>query len=98
MKPNKEQLGGVRPSDLKTLMRQCGFKVPRGFYSQWYYPAKRGDRLYMITYDAGQVCMRISEPLDQFDRWANSTECFMPIRDFISELRLVKIKEKQNEC
>ena len=23
MRPNKEQLGGLRPSDLKTLMRQC---------------------------------------------------------------------------
>lgn len=89
MRPNKEQLGGLRPSDLKTLMRQCGFKVPRGFYSQWYYPAKRDDRLYMITYnDDGHVCMRISEPLDQFDRWANSTEEFVHIQEFIDRYKI----------
>jgi hypothetical protein len=73
-RPKRKDLDGLSLSELKTLLKQMGHKFPRNFCRSWYV-SKRNDRLYRWRW-WGEFGFRvdISEPLDQFDRWANSTE------------------------
>ena len=65
-------------SSLKTWFRKNGFK-PHGVPGNWrsvmqYGVFKRSDRLYRVRQNGGVWVVDVSEPLHQFDRWANSRE------------------------
>lgn len=65
-------------SSIKTWFRKNGFK-PHGKPGTWrtamkYSTFKRNDRLYRVRQNQGVWVVDVSEPLCQFDRWANSRE------------------------
>lgn len=74
-------------SYIKTWFRRNGFK-PHGKGANWrnlrlYQTLKRGNRLYRVKFKKGEV--DISEPIEAFDRWANSIEKSMLIPDFMED-------------
>lgn len=73
-RPNREQLCGYSLSEFKQFLRKQNHKVPRNLASTGYVTLK-GDRMFRWRWwsDDGFVVDR-SEPLEIFDRWANSTE------------------------
>lgn len=72
-KPRREQLWGLSPSQFKTLLKNRGYKVYRDFFKRGAI-AKKGNRLYRFRYWAfPDFFVDISCPLNDFDRWANST-------------------------
>jgi hypothetical protein len=65
-------------SSIKTWFRRNGFE-PHGVPGNWrdamkYGVFKRNDRLYRVRQNQGTWVIDVSEPLCQFDRWANSRE------------------------
>ncbi len=73
-KPRREQLWGMSPSQFKTLLKNRGYKVSRDFFKLGAI-AKKGNRLYRFRYWAfPDFFVDISCSLNDFDRWANSTE------------------------
>lgn len=68
----------------KTLLKRSGFLVRREFYGRECCIAEKNNRLYRFRFSAGVVdvsCKRY-----EFDRWANSTDYFIDIEQFKSEL------------
>lgn len=94
MRPTRKQSGGMSPSELKIFLKKNGFKVTRNFFSGLGVGvAKKHNRMYMLTYSdfhgaRENLCIRVSEPLVQFERWANSTEEWVPIQEFIDRYKI----------
>jgi hypothetical protein len=85
-KPKRNQLGGYSVSEFKTLLKLRGHQVPRNLYWSGYVTHYE-NRAYRWRYwgEDGFV-VDISEPLDQFDRWSNSTEQTVGFSDWINNV------------
>lgn len=93
-KPSRQDLFGYSASEFKTFLKRKGFEVPRDFYKRGSI-AKRDNRLYRFrwwshTYKNGNYSfptsfkVDISEPVQNFDRWANSTEKTITFEEFLN--------------
>jgi len=82
MKPKRKELSGLSPSEFKTLLKRKGHHVARDFFGVWCCISQRRNRLYRWRWwaDEGFV-VDISCPLNDFDRWGNSTERTVPFED-----------------
>lgn len=78
MRPKTNQLG-MKPSDLKTMLRRKGFSVDRNPWKNNI--VRKGNRIYRLRYWANEFLVDIS-CLD-FDRWANSCEKTITFKEFI---------------
>ena len=81
-RPTRNQLAGYSLSEFKTLLKRLGHKVPRDMDLSGYV-TEYNNRLYRWRWwsDEGFV-VDVSEPLDQFDRWANSVEEVIKFSDW----------------
>jgi len=72
--PKRDQLHGMSPSELKTLLKLRGYKIDRDFFK--FCIAEYKNRLYRFRwwYTNGEFFVDISCLYPDFDRWANSTE------------------------
>lgn len=73
-KPKRHQLNGMSYSELKSILKHRGHKVPR---NMWFagYVTKYKDRLYRFRWwSEGGFVVDVSCPFDDFDRWANSVD------------------------
>ena len=84
-KPSRNQLGGYSLSEFKTYLKTLGHKVPRNMSSTGYV-TQYEDRLYRWRWlsEEGFMVDR-SEPLEMFDRWANSIEQSYPFSSSYKE-------------
>jgi hypothetical protein len=74
IKPSRDQLWGMSPSQFKTFLKKFGYKVNRDFFKKGS-TATKGNKLYRFRYWAfPDFFVDISCPLNDFDRWANSTD------------------------
>lgn len=81
-RPNRSQLNGMSPSEFKTLLRRKGFKVPRDFYCNS--TAYRDNRAFRFRWwNATEFQLDISCKLNDFDRWANSTEYIVSFKEWM---------------
>jgi len=73
-RPKREQLHGMSPSELKTLLKRRGYKIGCDFFK--FCIAKYKNRSYRFRwwYTGGESYVDISCVYSDFDRWANSTE------------------------
>ncbi len=89
-KPRREQLCGLSPSQFKTMLKRFGYKVPRYFF-KYGSVATKGNRLYRFRYWAfPDFFVDISCPLNDFDRWANSTDRTINFYNWIENERTNK--------
>jgi hypothetical protein len=74
-KPTRDQLGGLSPSQFKTLLKRRGYLVGRDFFKRGSM-AQLGNRLYRFRWwgGVGVFVTDISCQLSDFDRWANSVD------------------------
>ena len=73
-RPNRDQLNGLSLSQLRTLLKRRGHKVPRKIYYLGYVTQFR-NRLYRFRWWTDKnFVVDISCPLSDFDRWANSCD------------------------
>jgi len=74
-KPNRDQLWGMSPSQFKTMLKRRGYKIPRDFFKQGSV-AQKHNRLYRFRHwgGVGEFFVDVSCPINEFDRWANSTD------------------------
>jgi hypothetical protein len=90
VKPTREQLCGYSPSELKTLIKLKGYKIPRDFFKRGSF-AKKGNRLYRFRHwgdvysNTVEFEVDISCPLCDFDRWANSKERTLTFYEWFGE-------------
>jgi hypothetical protein len=80
-RPTREQLAGLSPSELKTLIKRRGFKISRDFF-KWGCRAQKGSRLYRFRWWADEFVVDVSHPLSEFDRWANSVDKTVLFREW----------------
>ncbi|NDE66173.1 MAG: hypothetical protein EB049_05705 [Actinobacteria bacterium] len=86
-KPDRDRLWGMSASQFKTLLKRQGFKVDRDFFKMGA-TAQLGNRLYRFRYWAWpDFFVDISCPLNEFDRWANSTDRTINFHNFLEEHR-----------
>ena len=70
---------------LKTLLKRNGFKFNRDFYGFGCCIAKKSNRYWRFRFLEGLVDMSCT--LNDFDRWANSTEDIMSIEELKVRLK-----------
>lgn len=89
-KPKRHQLAGMSPSEFRTKMKRAGFHFDRGFpnWSNCVAMSPNKDRYYRVRPDSGEVDM--SCPVEDFDRWANSTDETWSMEHFVNYLKSVK--------
>ena len=86
-KPDRDRLWGMSASQFKTLLKRQGFKVDRDFFKMGA-TAQLGNRLYRFRYWAfPDFFVDISCPVNEFDRWANSTDRTINFHNFLEEHR-----------
>ena len=86
-KPDRDRLWGMSASQFKTLLKRQGFKVDRDFFKMGA-TAQLGNRLYRFRYWAWpDFFVDISCPVNEFDRWANSTDRTINFHNFLEEHR-----------
>lgn len=75
VRPTREQLHGMSPSELKTLLKRRGYKIGRDFF-KYGSIARYRNRMYRFRwwYTNGEFFVDISCVRSEFDRWANSVE------------------------
>ena len=72
----------ISPSQLRSLLKYHHFQVPRN-WQQLDYVAQKHNRLYRFRWRAQEgFLVDISFPLQDFDRWANSTHIKMNYQTF----------------
>lgn len=82
-RPNRNQLWGMSPSQFKTMLKRKGYKVSRDFF-KYAAVAYKNNRAYRFRYWAfPEFFVDISCPLNEFDRWANSTDHVKPFYNWI---------------
>ena len=88
-RPSRDQLDGYSPSELKTLLKRIGHKVPRDFFGRGCISTRRslyyrwrhwGDH---YTKDETFV-VDISCPKSEFDRWANSVDYCITFKEYVN--------------
>lgn len=73
-RPKREQLHGLSPSELKTLLRRRGYDIGRDFFKYGCQARYRGRSYRFRWYSAGEFFVDKSCILSEFDRWANSVD------------------------
>jgi hypothetical protein len=83
-KPTREQLGGLSPSEFKTVLKRRGHKIYRDFFKTECVSYHKG-RAYRFRWwsDSGEFLVDVSCPSKDFDRWANSTEYVIAFCDWV---------------
>jgi hypothetical protein len=69
----RKKLAGYSASEFKTLLKRAGFRVPRDVKTHWVVTKKNRRYRFRWWSDLGFE-VDISEPIADFDRWANSVE------------------------
>ena len=94
MRPKRFELDGYSPSELKTLLKKLGHKVPRDFF-KYGCITKRRSLLYRWRYWGGHpfsndttFVVDISCPKSEFDRWANSVDYCISFKEYIDGHRI----------
>ena len=72
-RPKREQLHGMSPSELKTLLRRRGYKIERNFFKFGSLARKNG-RTYRFRWYSDEFFVDKSCIRSEFDRWANSVD------------------------
>jgi hypothetical protein len=83
-RPTRKQLNGYSLSELKTMLKRAGHKVPRNLERDAYVTECDG-RLFRWRWWADEFLVDRSEPIEVFDRWGNSTEESLPASYLIGE-------------
>ena len=73
-RPKRDQLHGLSPSELKTLLRRRGYKVGRDFFRYGCLARKNGRTYRFRWYSDGEFFVDKSCIRSEFDRWANSVD------------------------
>lgn len=73
-RPKREQLHGLSPSELKTLLRRRGYDIGRDFFRYGCQARYRGRSYRFRWYSDGEFFVDKSCILSEFDRWANSVD------------------------
>ena len=74
MKPTREQLHGMSPSEFKTFLKRRGHSVSRDFFKMASISHYK-DRAYRFRWwNETEFLVDISCKLSEFDRWANSVD------------------------
>lgn len=89
MKPPRQLLAGYSASEFKTLLRRLGFQVPRDFFSRGSV-AEKHNRLYRFRHWSEGFPVDVSDPVEEFDRWANSVARIVPFEDLVKEQLCLK--------
>ena len=85
-RPKRADLSGLSPSEFKTLLRRAGHKVSRNFYSSACISYK-GNCLYRWRWWSELAVVDVSCAKEDFDRWANSVESTIPIKEWIDNAK-----------
>jgi len=83
-RPTRKQLNGYSLSELKTMLKRAGHKVPRNLEREAYVTECDG-RLFRWRWWAEEFVVDRSEPIEDFDRWANSVEGSFPVSSLFGE-------------
>ena len=83
-RPTRKQLNGYSLSELKTMLKRAGHKVPRNLERDAYVTEWDG-RLFRWRWWSEEFVVDRSEPIEVFDRWGNSTEESLPASYLIGE-------------
>jgi hypothetical protein len=86
-------LAGYSLSEFKTLLKRSGYQVPRNLHRNGWV-AIRDNRYYRFRWWDKQdyrepFQVDISEPIEHFDRWANSTERTVEFNQLLPERKPV---------
>jgi hypothetical protein len=73
-RPKRDQLHGLSPSELKTLLRRRGYDIGRDFFKYGCQARYRGRSYRFRWYSDGEFFVDKSCVLSDFDRWANSVD------------------------
>lgn len=73
-RPKREKLHGLSPSELKTILKRRGYKVPRDFFKYGSLARYKGRSYRFRWYSDGEFFVDKSCPRHEFDRWANSVD------------------------
>ena len=73
-RPKRDQLHGMSPSELKTLLKRRGYKIGRDFFKFCIARYKNRSYRFRWWYTNKEFFVDISCPRSEFDRWANSVE------------------------
>ena len=73
-RPKRDQLHGMSPSELKTLLRRRGYDIGRDFFKYGCQARYRGRSYRFRWYSDGELFVDKSCILSEFDRWANSVD------------------------
>lgn len=73
-RPTRDQLAGYSLSEFKTFLKQLGHNVPRNLESTGYVTKYDGRCFRWRWWSEVGFEVDRSEPIEDFDRWANSTE------------------------
>ena len=73
-RPKRDQLHGMSPSELKTLLKRRGYDIGRDFFKFCIARYKSRSYRFRWWYTGGEFFVDISCVHSEFDRWANSTE------------------------
>ena len=88
-RPKRKELRGFSLSELKTQLKLLGHKVPRNMSSNGYV-TEYNNRMYRWRWwDTAGFYIDISEPLEDFDRWANSTKKTIDFSSFHKNYKAV---------
>jgi hypothetical protein len=87
-RPGRTKLCGFSQSEFKTFLRRNGFRVHREFFGLKCSEAERGGRRYRFRHWAeGGFLVDISCKLNDFDRWANSTDEAITFEEFKERMK-----------
>jgi hypothetical protein len=81
-RPKRQHLGGISPSEFKTLLRKSGHTIARSFFSDACISSFKG-RSYRWRWWSDSFVVDVSCKLAEFDRWANSTEQTVSFEDWL---------------
>ena len=73
----------MSPSQFKTMLKRKGYKVDRDFFKMAAV-AHKNNRAYRFRYWSPRgFFVDVSRPLNEFDRWANSTYRVLTFAEWI---------------
>lgn len=82
-RPTREQLGGMSPSEFKTLLRRRGLTIRRDFFKNSM--ARMGGKYYRFRWWNNESTVDICININEFDRWANSTDQILPLKEWLHQ-------------
>ena len=81
-RPTRNKLNDMSPSEFKTMLKLRGHRVNRDFFKNAAVSYYKG-RAYRWRWWGDEFVVDISCHLNEFDRWANSTEATIKFNDWI---------------